>query len=176
MPRTSGMLSIGFSADQFSDDAIGDVWEGTRPSSIGVLRERQLASVLLGNERPEQFPSTLISELNVTSEHLSSDLESFLIVESGKINLKGKFSSTTTLDPRLMPLKNLRDMAIIFIAKECPKKASVTECKSRMLGNNLMEWVVSWKAATDGSIEAIELLHEVNMSSTGKNWNVLFAK
>lgn len=27
-PRTSGMLSISFAASQFSDDALGDVWEG----------------------------------------------------------------------------------------------------------------------------------------------------
>jgi hypothetical protein len=79
-------------------------------------------------------------------------------------------------DPRIEPVRILRDMAVMFIANECPFKKPVTECQRRLLGSNLMEWVVSWKSDGDGNIEAIELLHEMSMSGVNRNLNILFAK
>jgi hypothetical protein len=180
-PRSSGLLNIGFSADQFSDAAIGDVWEGIQPSTIGMLRERQLASALEGKDLPSPFPEYLAFP---SSRVTPSKLAAYLFMEDGKTILAGQFDAnsiassdkvaSSPIENPVMYLFDLRGRAASFIASACPRTGRVTHCKTRMLGPDMVEWAVSWASNDDGTLAAVELLHERSFSGLGKTVNVLF--
>lgn len=171
LPRVSGFLTIGFAAEQFSDDAVGEVWEGIYPSSLGQQREQMLASVLKGQERPPFIPPSL-----VRAQRVSIQLPAFLVLENGEQKFKGRFRDQSDDDVTSAYLRVLRDQAVDFINNHCKAIAEdeVTQCTSRLLGDDLIEWLVSWRSSNNGEIETIELLHERRMSGLGATWNVLF--
>ncbi len=169
LPRTSGFLSIGFSSDQFTDDAIGDVWEGIYPSSIGRQRERYLGAILTGDDRPSLMPLDL-----VRPQRLPIDLSKYIVLENGTLRVSGEFDSSNSEDPTTAYFHALRDQAAFFVAAHCPSLEEATQCSSRMLGEDMIEWRVSWKSPDGETVAAIELLHERRMSGLGSTWNVLF--
>jgi hypothetical protein len=179
-PRSSGLLNIGFSADQFSDAAIGDVWEGIQPATIGMLRERQLAAALEGKDLPSPFPERLaLPSSGVTP----STLAAYLLMEDGTTVLAGHFDASSVVSGAVLssPIENpvmylfdLRGRAASFIASSCPRTGKLTHCKVRMLGPDMVEWAVSWASNDDGTPAAVELLHERSFSGLGKTVNVLF--
>lgn len=171
-PRESGLLTIGFSAEQFSDDAVGEVWEGIYPSSLGRLRERLLAAVLLGEERPPLMPAGLVRAQRAPGALLPA----FLVLENGETKLEGKFGPEADDDATSAYFRDLRGQAVGFIAKQCPSTGKLTQCADRLLGEDMVEWLVSWRTSSDGKVLAIELLHERRMSGLGSTWNVLFGK
>ena len=171
LPRASGFLTISFASDQFTDDAVGEVWEGIHPSSVGRLREAQLAAILLGKERPPMFPDWLKAVPAVEA----SALPGYVVIENGTTKLSGRFAESNTSDPVVSHIQRLRDQSERFVATHCPRKAKITECSSRLLGEDYVEWMVSWRSTRAGQIEAIELLHERRMSGLGSTWNIVFA-
>jgi hypothetical protein len=182
-PRTSGLLNIGFSADQFSDGAVGDIWEGIEPTSIGKLRERQIAAMLQGKEIPSPFPE----DLTVLRPGMPSlELPAYLLVEDGKTILIGRFDAASTPTSALTnpsPIENpvgylldLKTTAIAFVESSCPKQGRITKCDKRMLGGGMLEWMVSWTSHENGSRTAVELVHERNFSGLGKTLNVVFGE
>ncbi len=183
LPRTSGRLTVGFSADQFSDDAVGEVWEGTNPASIGRLRERQLASALLGEDFPAPFPSELAY---VQAKKEGKALTSYLVMEDGRTIITGKFESVenttenvAAINPSANPvgyLQDLRSRALSFVDLNCPLSGKVTFCERRMLGPDMTEWMVSWAADMNGAPVALELLHERRFSGLGSTVNVVFGE
>ena len=179
-PRISGLLNVGFSADQFADDAVGEVWEGVQPSSLGRHRERQLAAILSGKEFQPPFPESLAlpSALPV----ITTSLPSFLLLENGKTVLTGRFDKKSTTG-RAWPSQNpfgyffqLRQHVVAFINAKCPKTGKRTECDSRFLGPDSIEWMVTWVANDKNDITAVELLHERRFSGLGSTVNVLFGQ
>jgi len=173
-PRSSGLLNISFSADQFSDAAIGDVWEGIQPATIGMLRERQLAAALEGKDLPSPFPDRLALP---SSGATPSTLAAYLLMEDGKTVLAGHFDGSSIVSSAVvsspignpvMYLFDLRGRAASFIASACPRTGKVTHCKIRMLGPDMIEWEVSWASNDDGNLAAVELLHERSFSGLGK--------
>ena len=178
-PRTAGILNISFSADQFSDDALGDVWEGTKPSSLGRHRESQLASVLSGEDFLPLFPKDLIMPMGIQPDIL---LPAFALLTDGKTLLRGKFDQTKIkgpYSPSENPVEYLADLqqrAVTFIYEYCPQTGSTTECSKRLLGSDLVEWMVSWAADENDKILAVELLHERRFSGLGGTINVIFGQ
>jgi hypothetical protein len=179
-PRSSGLLNISFSADQFSDAAMGDVWEGIQPATIGMLRERQLAAALEGKDLPSPFPERLAWP---SWGGIPSTLSGYLLMEDGNTVLTGHFDAnsisssavvSSPIENPVMYLFDLRGRAASFIASACPRTGKVTHCKVRMLGPDLLEWAVSWASNDDGTLAAVELLHERSFSGLGKTLNVLF--
>lgn len=173
MPRESGLLTISFAAEQFTDDAVGEVWEGIYPSSIGRLRERLLASVFTGEERPPLMPTAL-----ARVQRAPTNLPAFMILENGEQKLTGKFGKPADDDATTAYFRVLRDQAGGFIAKHCPASDAgvMTQCSTRLLGEDMVEWLVSWRPTGKGNAIAIELLHERRMSGLGSTWNVLFGQ
>lgn len=173
LPRESGLFTVGFSSEQFSDDAVGEVWEGIYPSSLGQLRERQLASIFTGEDRPSLMPPYL-----VRSQRVPTRLPAFLVLENGEKKLTGKFENPADEDLTTAYFRELRDQAGDFIQKHCRtiSPGQVKQCSSRLLGEDMIEWLVSWQSSADGQVLAIELLHERRMSGLGSTWNVLFGK
>ena len=168
-PRQSGILSVGFSSEQFSDDAVGEVWEGTTPSSLGKLREHQLASIILNDQRPSLMPKDLFS-----SQKKSIDLSAFTLLENGQVRFSGTFDDASSADETTTYFINLRDQAAGFIAHNCPSLEKVTLCKKRLLGEDMIEWMVRWSSGGGVKVQTIELLHERKMSGLNSTWNVIF--
>src|SRR5262249_26519465 len=151
--------------------AIGEVWEGIHPASIGRLRERQLAAALAGTDLPAPFPD----QLSLPSPGSApATLTAYLLMEDGKTVLTGKFDADAVphiVAPVPSPIENpvdflldLRARAAAFLASACPRKGRLTECQARMLGPDMVEWMVSWASNEDGSMTAVELLHERSFS------------
>jgi hypothetical protein len=178
-PRTNGILNISFSADQFSDDALGEIWEGIQPSSLGRHRERQLATVLEGKDFLPPFPKDLITPSIVLPNVI---LPAFALLNNGKTVLRGKFDQTDNNGPHSPSenpvgyLANLQRRAIAFINEECPKSGITTGCNKRLLGADALEWMVSWVAGDNDRILAVELLHEKRFSGLGSTINVIFGQ
>jgi hypothetical protein len=180
-PPSSGILSIGFSADQFSDDAVGEIWEGIYPSSLGKLRERQLAAVLSGEEIPNTIPNMLEG---APRTEIKSDLANFVLLIDGKSELVGRFSEEklklmnppSAMDDPVDYLLELRNRALVLISSSCPHSAKVTQCDVRLLGPDLIEWMVSWASKDNGEVAAVELLHERRFSGVGNTVNVVFGQ
>lgn len=179
-PRRSGLLNIAFSADQFSDDAVGEVWDGVHPSSLSRLRERQLASLILGEEFPNPLPSGLTSFSSFETK--GAVLPSYLVLENGKTILTGKFDRDITVQngsPSENPvayLAALRDRTTAFIAARCPNSGRRTSCEARLLGPDMIEWMVAWTQNDLGELTAVELLHERRFSGLGATVNVVFGQ
>jgi len=178
-PRTGGLLIVGFSADQFSDDAVGEVWEGVQPSALGRHRERQLAAALMGKNFLFPFPDNLT--LPPTGAVPKVSLPAYAVFENGKAVLSGRFGilpmgPLSPLENPVRYLSELRDGALAFIASSCPKVSEKTKCKQRLLGLDAIEWMVTWAADDKGQITAVELLHERRFSGMGSVVNVVFAQ
>ncbi|WP_338318022.1 DUF4350 domain-containing protein [Bradyrhizobium ottawaense] len=181
LPRTSGLLNVGFSSDQFTDDAIGEIWEGIYPSAIGKLREQQLAATLLGSEPPPPMPTDL---KRPPRDADGSHLHQYLLLVDGKSALSGSFQhkefeaaenvEAAPIDNPISYLESLRDRSTSFIASSCPRTAKVTQCAERILSPDMLEWMVSWASSDDGKLIAIELLHERRFSGVGSTLNVIF--
>ena len=168
-PRTSGLLTLSFSSDQFTDDTVGEVWEGIYPSSIGRQREQLLSSAILGKRFPELMPKSI-----VLSQQQTINLPAFAALEDGKKKISGQFGIPGDDDSVTTYFRSLRNQAGGFILANCPATGATTQCEKRLLGNDMVEWLVSWRSSGDGDIAAIELLHERRMSGLGSTWNVLF--
>ena len=153
-----------------TDDAVGEVWEGIQPSSVGKLREAQVAAILLGRERPPMFPEWLKFAPPIETSPLSG----YLVIENGKTKITGRFADSNIDDPVIGKIQRLRDQANRFVAMNCPRKAKLTECSSRFLSEDYIEWLISWRSTRDGKLEAIELLHERRMAGLGSTWNIVF--
>ena len=177
-PKRSGTLTVSFAADQFSDDAVGEVWEGTWPSSLGKLREAQMAAIL--NIAP--YPRPIPTDTSLGEVIQTSDLNQYVMLEDGKRVLSGTLNPTsnpTEVSPSLSDdpedyLATLRSRAISVVKRDCT--IPQMPCQSRLIGPDMVEWIVTWSADQSGSIETIELLHERRFSGLGSTWNVVFGK
>ena len=181
-PRTSGLLTIGFSAYQFSDYAISDVWEGVDTSSIGRLREHQLEAALTGEERLA-FP-TYLRPADRTKDVVVG-LSSYVVVRNGSAISQGTLPQQLNTPTGIYPkpyedindyLLDLRSRAMQFVAESCPKTGHVTRCDNHFLGPDLTEWIVVWSTDSKNKPETLELAHERRFSGTGSSWNVVFGK
>lgn len=183
IPRKSGLLNLGFSADQFSDVAVGDVWEGIHPSSIGRLRERQFAAILLGKGLAPPFPEGLVVP---GYDEQKSRLTSYILLADGTTVLSGQFANTpkigvgqaipAPIDDPVGYLLELKGRAVHFVRSSCPASAPKTECGARMMGPDMTEWMVAWVSDADANIVAIELLHERRFSGLGRTLNIIFGQ
>lgn len=179
-PRKSGVLNISFAADQFSDDAIGDVWEGVQPSALGRHRERQLAAALSGEDPLPPWPDGLVTASPAAAP--SSRLRKYALIADGRLVAQGTIGEHRPATGRPASLSDdpaayageLRLQATEFIRAHCPAGKGVSECSPRLLGADGVEWMVS-RVDRGTRLIAIELLHERSFSGLGETWNVVFS-
>ena len=183
LPRTSGQLTVGFAADQFSDASVGEVWEGTQPSALGRLREAQIASLFSAKDFPSPFPIEM--RLSPAIDSPTVELRHYLLLEDGAVALKGTLSISSAGLKGMPPspienaetyLRELQVRAVQHVRSSCPKTARLTQCENRMLGGDMIEWMLAWISDERGDLAAIELLHERRFSGLGKTVNVVFER
>jgi hypothetical protein len=124
----------------------------------------------MGSDRPELMPSWIIRPEKTAGAALTA----YIAVENGRTVLSGKFLAKDSDDPINEKFRSLRDQAYGFVQAYCPSTGPFTQCEKRLLGQDMIEWMVSWRSARDGRIDAIELLHERRLSGVGSTWNVVF--
>jgi hypothetical protein len=183
LPRTSGLLVVGFSADQIADSAIGDVWEGVRPSALGALRERQIGLLLRGEDAPGPWPDNLQFP---PRDAQFEGLRHFLVSEDGRLLLEGELAGDPPPEAEMAKvayaedplgyLADLRARAIGLVRTDCPANPQgiATVCSHRLLSLDGTEWLVT-RRDIDGRLRGIELLHERRWSGLGANINIVFA-
>lgn len=159
-----GVLTISFSADQFSDSSTGDVWEGKQSSSITRLRERQIASMIKG-QNIDLWPSEAVIS---NPECIPLALKHYAVLENGNPILSGQLK-----DSDKSYLSNLQLRAINLIKKHCQDDSHEGRCQTRLIGPDLIEWMVGY-SKKDGDISHIELLHDRNFSGLQSTYNIIF--
>lgn len=188
LPRTSGFLTIGFSADQVTDAAVGEVWDGIRPSSLGGLRERQLALLLRNGDSGSPWPDKLAISSSINTK--TKNLRSYLLFEDGRIILDSTLTEKDleTIETRPIAfadtpkkwLADLRSRALKHISERCQAINNIMtldskyECADRLISPDGIEWLVSYKKQKN-YLKSIELLHEKRWSGVGANINVIFS-
>lgn len=174
-----GRLVLSFSSEQFSDMAIGDVWEGVYPTWLGRQRERQLAALMRGKEpENETMPINDVIPLSY-----SAALPNFAIIEDGKPLLSGKLEKPNTLvnsdSLGINPygyLNTLQYLVLRFIDEKCDVQQRKSVCEEHFFAHDLTEWVVRYQADVNGVPNAVELLHERRFSGLRSTYNVIFSK
>jgi hypothetical protein len=176
-----GKLAISFSVQQFSDAAVGDVWDGTIPSSIARLRESQFAHIVAA---PKQFT---FSPVNPTTEPTMSDnvaLPVFLILKRGKTLMEGTLTNRISKPRRrdislgLYPDEYLIDLqrrALMFVKQHCKTLDKNGFCANNFFGRDYVEWSITFKTDERG-VTALELVHDSKLSGLSSNYNVIFLR
>jgi len=170
-----GNLVVSFHADQFSDTAMGDVWDGVNPTSLSRLRESQLASMLLN----EEWQYNNLSLYTPIIEY-ETPLENYFIVENNIKILEGELSESVNKEGLnsigINPdgyLSALQQQAIAWIAINCALSDHLTSCPDTMIGHDLVEWRVH-VLRENGDYKFIELIHEKRFSGIGSTYHVVF--
>ncbi len=179
-PELKGNLVISFAADQFSDQVVGDVWEGTDANSIGKIREKEISMFFLGEDGS--------SVERIAIKDFLSDykikLNSFNVLEDGKVVLSGKIGNFIQDQPidslGLYPdnyLINLQALAFKFINSTCKEDFVLVKCKKHLIGQDMTEWMVAYtQDKLRNKINHLELIHARNFSGIGHTYNIIFSK
>ena len=175
---TDGHLVISFNSEAISDSVMGEVWEGTMPSSLSKVREKQIA-MLVTSIFPKQI-SLLDDQRRVFSNELNAPLKKFIVVKNGfkmmggDIDLSSGSGSIDSLgDNPDFYLAKLETDAIRFIEKNCSKLDINNYCVKHFIGHDLIEWAVTYSKA-NGKLTAIELVHDRRFSGLNSNYNIVF--
>ena len=179
--RPTGSLVIGFQASQISDAAIGDIWDGSIPSFLSVLRERELATALFSGRYEEQVPVVSWSkDLAPKFSVYRPLLKNYAVTKDGAKLFSGTFGNTAvkSQDAGLGEhaksyLAKLQDHVLKFWKEECSMGAENTTCLKRFISSDNVEWVVHF-SRKGRDLQAIELVHDKTFSGLAASYNILF--
>lgn len=176
--QTEGHLVISFNSEAISDAVMGEVWEGTMPSSLSKIREKQIA-MLVTSIFPKQILA-LDDQRKVFSKVLNVPLKKFIVVKngskliSGVIDLSSGSGSIDSLgDNPDFYLAKLESDSIAFIENNCQKLDENKYCTKHFIGHDLIEWAITY-FKVNGKLTAIELVHDRRFSGLNANYNIVF--
>ena len=176
-----GALILSSRSDQFSDAAMGDVWDGVPADDLAKERESELAQLVLGDSAvsiiagkttKNEIPRTQLTQLSI------SLLNRYLIVAQGKLVAEGtlaKKSSQVELSFSETPQASvwrLRNDVGRFIA-DCTLDAKTEYCSKTLVDSKLVEWFVMPKFDQRGQINRLELIQEGRFSGLQHGVNIL---
>ncbi len=176
--HADGHLVIGFNSEAISDEVMGEVWEGTMPSSLSKVREKQIAMFVTSIFPRQILP--LDDQRRLFSKELNVPLKKFIIVKngaktmSGDIDLSSGSGSIDSLgDNPDFYLAKLETDSILFIEKNCQQLDENNYCKKHFISHDLIEWAITF-SKTNGRLTAIELVHDRRFSGLNSNYNIVF--
>ncbi len=179
--RPAGSLVISFQASQFSDAAIGDVWDGSIPSFLSMLRESQLAGALFSGKYKEQSPVVSWSN-DLAPKHsvYRPLLQNYAVTKDGAKLFSGTFGNTIVrsqdagIGESAKPyLAKLQDHVLKFWKEECSMGTENAICLKRFIASDNVEWVVHF-SSKGRDLQAIELIHDQKFSGLAASYNILF--
>jgi hypothetical protein len=172
-----GVLAISFSADQFADIAMGEIWDGTIPPQLSRQRERQAAALVLGfSAKPELATHTPYR----TTQALL--LPNFIVLKNGTPLMEGRLAATKNDNGAVglgsnpdAYLTQLQREAVEFVRTKCAIQPLSGFCDETLIASDLTEWVVAYRRDRRG-IGNIELMHDRRFSGIDANYNVIFSR
>jgi hypothetical protein len=173
-----GHLVISFNSESISDAAMGEVWEGTMPSTLSKVREKQIA-MLATSVFPKQI-EVINDQRRVFSKSLNVPLRKFVVVKNGTkiidgdIDLSlGSGSIDSLGDNPDFYLAKLESDSIDFIENNCQKLDLNNYCLKHFISHDLIEWAITY-SKVNGRLVAIELVHDRRFSGLATNYNIVF--
>jgi len=175
LPYHGGYLNISFSAEQFSDSVVGDIWEGIIPNNISVQQERMLAKLINGN-----FQINLTKEFINNNQNKLNQFKKYALFEDGKIILNGEFIERNY--DNFNPSKNIEtylysllNQSLSFIKNNCLGNIIISDCPSNYVSQDMIEWRIKFRKEKN-HISAIELIHQRDLNGLNFTYNIVFAK
>jgi hypothetical protein len=171
-----GELIISTQSEQWSDAAMGEVWDGVLVEDLARDRERSLAE-LIGRPTPAVTsidPGSTPSEAGVTPT-----LKHFLVVKAGKVIAEGVLPLATEWGP----VVSMTETPEAFVGQlyvdvrrfvdNCKVRRGDAFCPRTFIDRSLTEWFVLVRE-NQGRITSIELVHEARLSGLREAINILF--
>ena len=178
--RATGTLILSARSDQFSDAAIGDVWDGVPADDLAKERERELSRLILGDAAVRlSVPQIVLSPDRHIASRMKTEFTKFLVVSQGSLVAEGSLSSDRySAELSLAETPNasarlLRDDALKFLSK-CTIDSVTGYCTRTFIDSKLIEWIVLPDIDTAGRIRRLELIHEGRFSGVRHGLHVLF--
>ena len=168
LSQPAGFLVISFQAEQFSDDAVGDIWEGKLTTEIARDREKRVAA-LLGFSKPVNTPESNPRVVSVDLQHYTVLRDGTLLVEGSlprKVQVAAISSLGTNPDEYIASLQR---QALDFIKEQC---LSAKRCDRSFIGEDLVEWHVFFQIVK-GNLAALELVHDRRFGGLGASYHVI---
>lgn len=176
-----GSLVIGFQGSQFSDAAIGDVWDGSIPSFLSILRERELAGALFSGKHEGQGGVVRWSkDLAPRFPAHRPVFQNYAVTKDGAKLFSGTFGSAAV---RLQEagigehaksyLAKLQNHVLKFWKEECSMETENATCSKHFVSSDNVEWVVHF-SRKGRDLQAIELIHDQKFSGLAASYNILF--
>jgi hypothetical protein len=178
--RANGTLILSARSDQFSDAAIGDVWDGVPADDLAKERERELSRLILGDAAVRlSVPQIALSPDRHIASRVKTEFTKFLVVSQGSLVAEGSLlSDRYSAELSLAETPNasarlLRDDALKFLSK-CTIDSVTGYCTRTFIDSKLIEWIVLPDVDTAGRIRRLELIHEGRFSGARHGLHVLF--
>jgi hypothetical protein len=178
--RVPGTLILSARSDQFSDAAIGDVWDGVPADDIAREREQELSRLVLGDAAVDlSLPRIPLNPDRRIAISAKTEFTKFLVVSQGSLVAEGSLSSDRdSADLSLAETPNafarrLKDDALHFLPK-CAIDSATGYCTRTLIDSKLTEWFVLPEADSSGRIRRLELIHEGRFSGVRHGLHVLF--
>ena len=181
--QVSGTIAFITSSNQFSDAAIGDVWDGIPVDDISRNLERRLANLVLGSglanpAKTADLPVKVLTNHQVKTKNF---FNRYLVVSGGKLQaegLLGNYSPQSELSFSETPdayAWRLMNEAIIFLPN-CDLDTSSGYCKRTFIDSRLSEWSVIPDYLPKGGIKKLEIIHDGKLSGFQQDLHVIFEK
>lgn len=167
-PQQSGVLTVSFLGLQFSDEAVGSVWEGIHPTTSSRLREGWFFEFVKGRPTVATTGEMLGFEKASVSERRDFD---YLAYKDGVPALSGRIRGDEQLTALERYLSELHESAI-QVHQQCEKG----ECERVFYDRNIFEWRLENVELSIGSGRTTEIIHERTHPGYSHTWNLIFVE
>ena len=179
MASPTGLLVLSSRSEQFSDAAMGEVWDGVPADDLSRARERQFARLVIGESVPE-IELDLVDAPRVRRPAASNlDLPSrFIVVSQGRVQAEGTLSEASPGEELSLAetpdafVWRLREEAASFMPS-CRVDPANGYCSRTLVDSRLVEWLVVPELDPRGRIQRLELIHEGRLSGVREGINVV---
>lgn len=176
----SGVLVLSSRSEQFSDAAMGDVWDGVPVDDVSRAREHELARLVVGDQAVRGLRDAQAPRRGALAAAAPSALPNrFIVVSQGQLQAEGTLSAQSpgvelsfAETPDAFAWR-LREEAARFLP-QCSLDASSGYCARTLVDSRLVEWLVVPRIDASGRVQRIELIHEGRFSGVRDGMNVLF--
>lgn len=174
-----GALIISSRSDQFSDAAVGDVWEGVPVDDLSRSRERELARLVLSDSVDRSgTPSTQTPSL-LNSNRAPKVPDHYIVVSQGKVQAEGRLAGESPGEE--LSFAETPDAFAWRLRSEaarhlpgCKLDIKTGYCIHTLVDSLLMEWFVVPRFDKAGRVLRLELIHEGRFSGVRDGMNVVF--
>jgi hypothetical protein len=176
---TAGKLTISFAAEQFSDRAIGEIWDGKNQTVVADHRVSELVAAVSGRAigdsswKGVSTAETHGPSVKTMQYHILEDGGLLVSGTVDRVNASTGSANSLAQDPTKYAATLYR--RALAVAVDCGTEDGVTPCRTRVIGPDMVEWLLT-VARKKGELVGLELLHERRFSGLARTYNVVFIR